>query len=176
MTRSDSTKGQHPQKTKAVHESVFLQTYPEDDIHVWLRPPLVSLVLFLRKNIILKTKTGKKITNRSAGGRIQPRAKEWTAISPGVLGTAAALSHYSALPQRSDGGWDGAEPHTGHRGCNKSQMCWGDVKIHGQAPLFKIEHAHMYMHAHTLRRLSYLKNVSTEIFVLFMCFKNNSWH
>eukprot|EP00064_Thunnus_orientalis_P013405 superscaffoldBa00002175_g13444 len=47
-----------------------------------------------------------------------------TARGPGNRSSKgpAALSHYSALPQRSDGGWDGAEPHTGHRGCNKSQM------------------------------------------------------
>lgn len=67
--------------------------------------------------------------------------------------TAAALSHYCALPQRRHGGWDGAEPHTGHRGCNKSQMCWGDMKIHGQAPLKLLSMS-------TLRRLRYLKNVS----------------
>lgn len=82
----------------------------------------------------LEDKDGKKTTNWSAGGHLQLRAKQWTAILPVVLGTAAALGHYSALPQRSDGGWDGAQPHSGHRGCNKSQMCWGDMKIHGQAP------------------------------------------
>ncbi|KAI4830149.1 hypothetical protein KUCAC02_001800, partial [Chaenocephalus aceratus] len=56
----------------------------------------------------------------------QPRAKERTPKQPGVLGTAAARSHYPALPQRSNGGWAAAEPHTGHSSCNKSQMCGGD--------------------------------------------------
>lgn len=70
----------------------------------------------------------KNITNWSAGGHLQPRAKKQTTHivrSPGNCSSKgpAALSHYFALPQRSDGGWDGAEPHTGHRGCNKSQMC-----------------------------------------------------
>lgn len=121
-----------------------------------MKLPLPSLVLLKkRKKKHSEDKDEKKITNRSAGGHLQPRAKEWTATLPGVLGTAAALSHYSALPQRRDGGWDEAEPHTGHRGCNKSQMCWGDMKIHGQAPLsvFTYERAHMYTHARTHRRL-----------------------
>lgn len=40
VTRSDSTEGQHPGKTKAEHESVFLEMFPEDDINVWLELPL----------------------------------------------------------------------------------------------------------------------------------------
>lgn len=42
------------------------------------------------------------------------------------------------------GGWDGAEPGSGHGGRNKSQMCQGDREIHGQAPFkitFKYEYA-----------------------------------
>lgn len=109
------------------------------------------LLALLKKQKSFWRQRWREITNWSAGGHLLPGAKKWTAILPGVLGTTAALSHYSALPQRSDGGWDGAEPHTGHRGCNKSQMCWGDMKIHGQAPLsaFKYEYAHMYVHAQT---------------------------
>lgn len=167
VTHSDSTNGQHAEETKAVHESVFLETYPKDDINVWMRPPLASVVLFKKKKkrtTSLWRQRWKEITNWSAGGHLQPQAKDGTAILPGVLGTAAVLSHFSALPQRSDGGWDGAEPHTGHRGCNKSQMCWGDMKIHGQAPLsffffFKCAHAP----THIQRWLRYLKNVEMSV-------------
>lgn len=148
-------------------------------MHGWSHHWLYLFSFFIKKNHS-EDKDGKEITNWSAGGCLQPRAKEWTAILLGVLGTAAALSHYSALPQRSDGGWDGAEPHTGHRGCNKSQMCWGDMKIHGQAPpAFKYECAYMYAHAHTHRegggmwRMSVLKRKEL-LFVMFICV--NSWN
>lgn len=119
--------------------------------------------------LFLRRQRWKKTTNWSAGGHLQLRAKQWTAILPVVLGTAAALGHYSALPQRSDGGWDGAQPHSGHRGCNKSQMCWGDMKIHGQAPRCLLLNMSMLTctYTHTRRekerRLRYLKNVSTEM-------------
>lgn len=140
VTRSDSRGGQHYERTKTPHESVFVETYPQDDINDCLKQPLASHTLLCRKNDSKDRDEKKNITNWSAGGHLQPRAKKRTTHivrSPGNCSSKgpAALSHYFALPQRSDGGWDGAEPHTGHRGCNKSQMCWGDMKIHGQAPL-----------------------------------------
>lgn len=45
VTHSVSINGQHAEETKVVHESVFLETYPEDDINVWMKPPLASVIL-----------------------------------------------------------------------------------------------------------------------------------
>lgn len=102
--------------------------HPEDDINVWLH------------SLSLKTTTwprgggGGKKTSWSAGGCLSAWSKAMNThitVGPGNCSS----THYSALPQRSGGGWDEAEPHTGHRGWNKSQMFWGDVKIHGHASL-----------------------------------------
>lgn len=80
------------------------------------------------KSVFVETQKRQRLvgaggTNWSAGGHLKSWAKKWTTHitrGPGKCSSRgpAALSHYSALPQRSNGGWDGAEPHTGHRGCN----------------------------------------------------------
>lgn len=162
MTHSDISKCQQTEQRKEARESVFLQTCPQGGVNVWMKPPLPSLISLKRQRW---KKKKKPTTNLSAGGHLQSRAKERTAMLPVVLGTAAALAHYPALPQRSDGGWDGAQPHSGHRGRNESQMCWGDMKNTRTGILlstFKYEHARLYIHALTQRqrRLWYLKNVS----------------
>ena len=65
---------------------------------------------------MLKTKRGKN--NKLVSGRPSPAwskaVNTHIARGPGNCSSKgpAALRHYSALPQRSDGGWDGAEPHT----------------------------------------------------------------
>lgn len=43
---------------------------------------------------------------------------------PVVLGAAAAVATITLLSHRVlMGGWDGAQPHSGHGGHNESQMC-----------------------------------------------------
>lgn len=60
VTHSDSINGQHAEETKVVHESVFLETYPEDDINVWMKPPLASVILLKKKQHHSEDKDGKK--------------------------------------------------------------------------------------------------------------------
>lgn len=58
------------------------------------------------------------------------------------------------------GGLGLEQPRSGHRGRNKSQMCRGDVEIHGQAPhSFKCVQA--LLHTQEDGRLRYLKNAKT---------------
>lgn len=127
LPHRDISKGQHPLRTKAGHESVL----PESS---WgWHKCLASLALLKNNNLTPWRWRGKK-TSWSAGGCLSAWSKAMNThitVGPGNCSS----THYSALPQRSGGGWDEAEPHTGHRGWNKSQMFWGDVKIHGHASL-----------------------------------------
>lgn len=111
-TCSNRREGQHHENRD---KSVFVETHSDN----------ITLVLFFKKEVRQKRQrlVGAGGTNWSAGGHLKSWAKKWTTHitrGPGKCSSRgpAALSHYSALPQRSNGGWDGAEPHTGHRGCN----------------------------------------------------------
>ncbi len=95
VTHSHSTKGLHAEKTTAVHESLFLETYPEDDINVWMKPPPASVVLLKKKpnNLSLKTKMEKN--NKLVSRRPSPASsKGWNshiARGPGNCSSTQSL-------------------------------------------------------------------------------------
>lgn len=138
--------------------------------------PLASLIL-LRKTTFWRQRW-KRITDWSAGGRLQPRAKEWTPILPGVLGTAAAKAQqHSVITLLSHRGAMGAgmeHNHTQVTGAVTRARCtegtWKCMDRH-----LSSLNMSMYTHAHTHRggwamwRMSALKQRITTFLVIFTC-------
>lgn len=62
VTRSDSRGGQHYERTKTPHESVFVETYPQDDINDCLKQPLASHTPLWKKKSDSKDRDEKKKT------------------------------------------------------------------------------------------------------------------
>lgn len=147
---------QYPVKIKNLCASMCVSGHTSLKIHKCQAKDTTGYTGFPLNNI-LKT-VMKKITNCSAGGHLLPRAKgvnTRAARGPGNCSSEGptALGHYSALPLRSDGGWEGAQPHAGHRGCNKSQMCCRDAIIYMDKHLASVWiWACTHTHAHASNR------------------------
>lgn len=147
MTHSDISKCQQTEKREEVRESVFLQTCPQGDVNVWMKPPLPSLIPLKRQ--------------RWGKNPPQQQTCQQEAIPSWEQRSEQPCCQWSWEPQQHS-----LITLLSHRGVMGAGMERNHTRVTEAVTrarcAFKYESTHLYIHALTQRqrRLWYLKNVS----------------